>query len=57
MEEVVRRKECKYYHQISEINFECGNIHGLLAPSENDFCSFGEYCDSLTIDGQIRLDS
>lgn len=57
MEEIVHCKECKYYHLISELNSDCGNIHGLLSPSENDFCSRGEYEEPSGIDGQIRLDS
>lgn len=57
MEEIVHCKECKYYHPISELNSDCGNIHGLLSPSENDFCSRGEYEEQSGIDGQIRLDS
>ena len=57
MEEIVHCKDCKYYHPLSDFNSECGNIHGLLSPSENDFCSLGEYEESATIVGQIRLDS
>lgn len=55
MEEIVHCKECKYYHLVSEINSECGNIHGLLSPSENDFCSKAEREESRDLEGQIQL--
>ena len=55
MEEIVYCKECKFYHLISEINAECGNIHGLLSPSENDFCSKAEREEPRDLEGQIQL--
>lgn len=57
MENVVYCKYCKYYRPISETAFECGNIHGLLDPSETDFCSYGKQKQDVPLDGQIRLES
>lgn len=55
MENVVYCKYCKYYHPISETAFECGNIHGLLDPSDDDFCSKGDYDEARDLDGQIPI--
>lgn len=42
--EVVHCKECK--HKVQTIAggiVLCGEKHGMIRPTENDFCSYGEY--------------
>lgn len=55
MEEIIHCKECKYYHPISDLNSDCGNIHGLLSPSANDFCSYADRDENNDLDGQMRF--
>lgn len=42
--EVVHCKECKHKVQtIADGIVLCGEKHGMIRPTENDFCSYGEY--------------
>lgn len=57
LEDIIYCKDCEFYHPVSELVSECGNIRGLLDPSETDFCSHGKQKQDVPLDGQIRLES
>lgn len=42
--EVVRCKDCKYkLRTVADGIVLCAEQHGMIRPTENDFCSYGEY--------------
>lgn len=42
--EVVRCKDCKHKMRTLAAGFVlCAEKHGMVKPTENDFCSYGEY--------------
>lgn len=39
--EIVRCKDCKYFEQGND-GCNCNSIDGMIGPTENGFCSYGE---------------
>lgn len=40
--EVVRCKDCEYYHLMEEGFYDCREVWGIDLPQPEDFCSYGE---------------
>lgn len=40
--EVVRCKDCEYYHLMEEGFYDCREVWGLDLPQPEDFCSYGK---------------
>ena len=41
-QEVVRSKECRYWHKWSDGEMFCGHFDGGIGSDADDYCSYGE---------------